>query len=151
MRSPLCDLIGIDVPIIQAGMSIFTSPARPDFGPYGWAWILMLAGEPAMGEYPVESVAYMHRIACVIEPALGVNRSMLTFLLDAYADARLMPRGPVLSRIRANVLAEAAAASAAARAASLSPTTSSCCAVVATRPLPYCAASAANIHFKLRR
>ncbi len=26
MRSPLCDLIGIDVPIIQAGMSIFTSP-----------------------------------------------------------------------------------------------------------------------------
>jgi nitronate monooxygenase/enoyl-[acyl-carrier protein] reductase II len=27
LRSPLCDLIGIDVPIIQAGMSIFTSPA----------------------------------------------------------------------------------------------------------------------------
>ncbi len=27
MRSPLCDLVGIDVPIIQAGMSIFTSPA----------------------------------------------------------------------------------------------------------------------------
>ena len=27
MRSPLCDLIGIEVPIIQAGMSIFTSPA----------------------------------------------------------------------------------------------------------------------------
>ncbi len=26
MRSPLCDLIGIEVPIIQAGMSIFTSP-----------------------------------------------------------------------------------------------------------------------------
>ena len=25
-QSPLCDLIGIDVPIIQAGMSIFTSP-----------------------------------------------------------------------------------------------------------------------------
>jgi len=35
-------------------------------------------------------------------------------LLDAYADARLMPRGPVLSRIRANVLAQAAVASAAA-------------------------------------
>jgi hypothetical protein len=34
-------------------------------------------------------------------------------LLDAYADARLMPRGPVLSRIRANVLAEAAVVSAA--------------------------------------
>jgi len=31
-------------------------------------------------------------------------------LLDAYADARLMPRGPVLSRIRANVLAQAVAA-----------------------------------------
>ena len=27
MRSPLCDLLGVDVPIIQAGMSIFTSPA----------------------------------------------------------------------------------------------------------------------------
>ena len=27
MRSPLCDLLGIDVPVIQAGMSIFTSPA----------------------------------------------------------------------------------------------------------------------------
>jgi nitronate monooxygenase/enoyl-[acyl-carrier protein] reductase II len=27
MRSELCDLVGIEVPIIQAGMSIFTSPA----------------------------------------------------------------------------------------------------------------------------
>jgi enoyl-[acyl-carrier protein] reductase II len=27
LRSPLCDLIGIEVPIVQAGMSIFTSPA----------------------------------------------------------------------------------------------------------------------------
>ena len=27
LRSPLCDLVGIEVPIIQAGMSIFTSPA----------------------------------------------------------------------------------------------------------------------------
>src|SRR5438067_5171883 len=27
MRSPLCDLVGIEVPLIQAGMSIFTSPA----------------------------------------------------------------------------------------------------------------------------
>ena len=26
MRSPLCDLVEIRVPIIQAGMSIFTSP-----------------------------------------------------------------------------------------------------------------------------
>lgn len=33
-------------------------------------------------------------------------------LLDAYADARLMPRGPVLMRIRANVLAQAAAVAA---------------------------------------
>ncbi len=38
-------------------------------------------------------------------------------LLDAYAEARLMPRGPVLARIRANVLAEAAFASAATAAA----------------------------------
>jgi hypothetical protein len=35
-------------------------------------------------------------------------------LLDAYAEARLLPRGPVLARIRAHVLTEAAAASAAA-------------------------------------
>ena len=27
LRSPLCDLVGIEIPIIQAGMSIFTSPA----------------------------------------------------------------------------------------------------------------------------
>ena len=27
LRSPLCDLVGIEMPIIQAGMSIFTSPA----------------------------------------------------------------------------------------------------------------------------
>ena len=33
-------------------------------------------------------------------------------LLDAYADARLMPTGPVLARMRATVLAEAAAAAA---------------------------------------
>jgi nitronate monooxygenase/enoyl-[acyl-carrier protein] reductase II len=26
-RSPLCDLVGIEVPVIQAGMSVFTSPA----------------------------------------------------------------------------------------------------------------------------
>ena len=27
MRSTLCDLVGIDAPVVQAGMSIFTSPA----------------------------------------------------------------------------------------------------------------------------
>jgi nitronate monooxygenase/enoyl-[acyl-carrier protein] reductase II len=27
LRSPLCDLVGIEVPLVQAGMSIFTSPA----------------------------------------------------------------------------------------------------------------------------
>src|ERR671932_2664722 len=32
---------------------------------------LMLSGETAIGEYPLESVAYMDRIARVIEPALG--------------------------------------------------------------------------------
>ena len=26
MRTPLCDLLGIDAPIIQAGMSVYTSP-----------------------------------------------------------------------------------------------------------------------------
>src|SRR5690348_14369844 len=27
LRSPLCALVGVDVPLIQAGMSVFTSPA----------------------------------------------------------------------------------------------------------------------------
>jgi hypothetical protein len=46
----------------------------------------------------------------------ALNR--LEDLLDAYCDTRLMPRGPVLSRIRATVLAEATAAAATAAAAS---------------------------------
>jgi hypothetical protein len=47
------------------------------------------------------------------------NRAALDHLedlLDAYADERLMPRSPVLSRIRANVLAEFAASAAQQRA-----------------------------------
>ena len=32
---------------------------------------LMLSGETAVGEYPVESVAYMDRIARVVEPSIG--------------------------------------------------------------------------------
>ena len=32
---------------------------------------LMLSGETAIGEYPVESVAYMDRIARVVEPSIG--------------------------------------------------------------------------------
>jgi hypothetical protein len=39
-------------------------------------------------------------------------QDQLEDLLDAYADARLMPTGPVLARIRTAVLAEAAAAAA---------------------------------------
>ncbi len=45
----------------------------------------------------------------------ALNR--LEDLLDVYCDTRLMPRGPVLSRIRATILAEAAAAAATAAAA----------------------------------
>ncbi len=41
-----------------------------------------------------------------------VALDQLEDLLDAYADARLMPTGPVLARMRAAVLAEAAAAAA---------------------------------------
>ena len=26
LRTPLCDLVGIDVPVIQSGISVFTSP-----------------------------------------------------------------------------------------------------------------------------
>jgi hypothetical protein len=50
----------------------------------------------------------------------GGNRAALDHLedlLDAYADERLMPRGPVLARIRANVLAEFAASAAGRREA----------------------------------
>src|ERR671929_196272 len=37
---------------------------------------LMLSGETAMGEYPVEAVAYMDRIACAVEPSLGYRHQM---------------------------------------------------------------------------
>jgi len=37
---------------------------------------LMLSGETAVGEYPVESVAYMGRIAQAIEPSLGYRHQL---------------------------------------------------------------------------
>jgi pyruvate kinase len=37
---------------------------------------LMLSAETAAGEYPLESVAYMDRIARVIEPALGYRHEL---------------------------------------------------------------------------
>ena len=37
---------------------------------------LMLAGETARGAYPVESVAYMDRIACAVEPSLGYRHQI---------------------------------------------------------------------------
>src|SRR5207245_711993 len=37
---------------------------------------IMLSGETAMGEYPVESVAYMDRIARVVEPSLGYRHEL---------------------------------------------------------------------------
>jgi pyruvate kinase len=37
---------------------------------------LMLSGETAVGEYPVESVAYMDRIAHAIEPSLGYRHQL---------------------------------------------------------------------------
>jgi pyruvate kinase len=37
---------------------------------------LMLSGETAVGEYPVESVAYMDRIARAIEPSLGYRHQL---------------------------------------------------------------------------
>jgi pyruvate kinase len=37
---------------------------------------LMLSGETAVGEYPVESVAYMNRIARAVEPSLGYRHEI---------------------------------------------------------------------------
>jgi pyruvate kinase len=37
---------------------------------------LMLSGETAIGEYPVESVAYMDRIARAVEPSLGYRHEL---------------------------------------------------------------------------
>jgi pyruvate kinase len=37
---------------------------------------LMLSGETAVGEYPVESVAYMDRIATAVEPSLGYRHQL---------------------------------------------------------------------------
>ena len=37
---------------------------------------LMLSGETARGEYPVEAVAYMDRIACAVEPSLGYRHQL---------------------------------------------------------------------------
>ncbi len=37
---------------------------------------LMLSGETAVGEYPVESVAYMDRIALAVEPSLGYRHQL---------------------------------------------------------------------------
>jgi pyruvate kinase len=37
---------------------------------------LMLSGETAIGEYPVESVAYMDRLARAVEPSLGYRHQI---------------------------------------------------------------------------
>ena len=37
---------------------------------------LMLSGETAVGQYPVEAVEYMDRIACAIEPSLGYRHEL---------------------------------------------------------------------------
>src|SRR6266540_6314083 len=37
---------------------------------------IMLSGETAIGEYPVEAVAYMDRIACAVEPSMGYRHEL---------------------------------------------------------------------------
>ena len=37
----------------------------------------MLSGETAIGDFPVESVAYMNRIARAVEPSLGYRHELL--------------------------------------------------------------------------
>ena len=37
---------------------------------------VMLSGETAVGEYPVEAVAYMDRIACAVEPSMGYRHEL---------------------------------------------------------------------------
>ena len=36
----------------------------------------MLSGETAVGEYPVEAVAYMDRIALAVEPSMGYRHEI---------------------------------------------------------------------------
>jgi pyruvate kinase len=37
---------------------------------------IMLSGETAIGEYPVEAVGYMDRIACAVEPSMGYRHEL---------------------------------------------------------------------------
>jgi pyruvate kinase len=37
---------------------------------------VMLSGETALGEYPVQAVAYMDQIACAVEPSLGYRHQL---------------------------------------------------------------------------
>jgi pyruvate kinase len=37
---------------------------------------VMLSGETAVGDYPVEAVAYMDRIACAVEPSMGYRHEL---------------------------------------------------------------------------
>jgi pyruvate kinase len=37
---------------------------------------VMLSGETAVGEHPVEAVAYMDRIACAVEPSMGYRHEL---------------------------------------------------------------------------
>jgi pyruvate kinase len=37
---------------------------------------VMLSGETAIGEYPIEAVAYMDRIACAVEPSMGYRHEL---------------------------------------------------------------------------
>jgi pyruvate kinase len=46
---------------------------------------VMLSGETAMGRYPVESVAFMHRIARAVEPSLGYRHELDTNPDEPYA------------------------------------------------------------------
>ena len=36
----------------------------------------MLSGETAVGDYAVEAVAYMDRIACAVEPSMGYRHEL---------------------------------------------------------------------------
>lgn len=100
MRSPLCDLVGIEFPIIQAGMSIFTSPglaaAVSDAGALGslGAW-----------NRPTDQLQReLAELRDLTERPFAVNHVVPDLNADAFAATLKLPRPSSHSRSTTRVL-----------------------------------------------